>query len=141
MRRWGWFLLTLPFTLARLALLALYFLVWWLLRVIGSYPVLALGMIGVVVAGMQRSGTTSGEMLAMAAACALVNRGSYYLTRLLPRPGGTLRIRMPDAPERAVLAAPSTVRIALPGAPASASPGEAVMRSRLDPALLAIMQP
>jgi hypothetical protein len=141
MTRWLAFLLKLPFMLIYFVLYGVYFLLWYLLRVIGSYAVLALGLIGVVIAAFQPDGlATSGQMLAAAAACALVNRGCYYLTRLMPPPGRRPNIRMPLAPKRTAMAAPSPVKIALPRCPGSASPSEAVMRSRLDPALQAIMQ-
>lgn len=139
MKRWLLFLLKLPFWLAYFLLYALYFLLWYFLRILGSYPVLALTLISVVIWGMQPGGPPSAAMLGMAAACGLVNRGSYYLTRLLPRPGGRPSITMPLAPKRAALAIPSPVKIAVPRCPGSASPNELIMRSRLDPALQAIM--
>lgn len=140
MRGWLLFLLKLPFLCVAFVLYAAYFLLWHLLRTLGHNVSLGLGLLAAVILGLQQNEPNGAEMVGVAVGWVAINRVCYFLTRLLPRPGARPSIRMPKAPRRAVMAAPSPVRIAVPRCPGSASPGELTMRSRLDPALQAIMQ-
>lgn len=139
MMRWLGFLLKLPFLLVWFALYAVYFLLWHLLRLIGHNFTLGAGLLAIVAVGLQPNGMHGDEMLAFAAGWGIFNRVCNILARTLPRPGARPKLGMPAAPKRTTLARPSPVQIAVARRPASASPSEAVMRSRLDPALQAIM--
>ena len=136
--RWALFLLLLPFRLGLWLLWALYVAFWHVLFLAGHAAIGGLGVLAILFAYTQSP--VSGEQLFwMLAGWAAINRGCFFLTRLLPRGIGRPKLTMPKAPPRPEKPPFSPVSIAVRPARRSASPSEAVMFSRLSPALQAIM--